>query len=261
MKSDHPSLPMTPQELSETAIACRKQKAAMLHLHVRAEDGTHSLDPSLYRVAIAEIRAAVQEDIVIQITTESAGRYDCFEQATVLRTVHPEAASLAIRDWIANDDTVMELALLLQWCKEHRVFLQYILYDSEDVRRFTKLYHKGMILDRHPFGLFVLGRYDDPMPCHPMALYDFLVPWQEGIGNAPWALCAFGPHENRWALAAAALGGHVRVGFENNLSLPDGKIAESNAELVALAERGIALTGRTLATPKDILLLRDTWKG
>ena len=51
--------------------------------------------------------------------------------------------------------------------------------------------------------------------------------------DCPWALCAFGRREGACVLTAAGLGGHVRVGFENNLRLADGRLAASNAELVA----------------------------
>lgn len=63
----------------------------------------------------------------------------------------------------------------------------------------------------------------------------------------PWFVCAFGGFEARCALIAISLGGHARVGFENNLHRPDGSLAESNAELVKVVAKGAALVGRTLA--------------
>ena len=68
-----------------------------------------------------------------------------------------------------------------------------------------------------------------------------------------WAVCAFGPRETACALAAAALGGHVRVGFENNLWLVDGSLASSNADLVAQVAAGARLLGRP---PADIATTR-----
>jgi uncharacterized protein (DUF849 family) len=62
-----------------------------------------------------------------------------------------------------------------------------------------------------------------------------------------WSLCAFGRREAACAIAAAALGGHARVGFENNLHLPDGSLAPDNAALVAAVARGAAALGKPLA--------------
>ena len=71
-------------------------------------------------------------------------------------------------------------------------------------------------------------------------------------GATPWAVCAFGPREAACALTAAALGGHMRVGFENNLFLPDGTLAPDNAALVRNAAAGAALCGRELASADGI---------
>ena len=65
--------------------------------------------------------------------------------------------------------------------------------------------------------------------------------------DCPWAVCAFGPRESACVLTAAGLGGHVRVGFENNLRLADGRLATSNAELVAQVTAGARLLGREVA--------------
>jgi uncharacterized protein (DUF849 family) len=64
-------------------------------------------------------------------------------------------------------------------------------------------------------------------------------------------LCAFGPREAAAGLAAAALGGHARVGFENNLQLPDGALAPDNSALVAAVAAALPATGRRVATPAE----------
>ena len=65
-------------------------------------------------------------------------------------------------------------------------------------------------------------------------------------------MCAFGPQENACAIAAASLGGHARVGFENNLFLKSGEQAASNAALVTQVAQGALALGRPLATAQDI---------
>ena len=87
-KADHPALPITPREIADTAAACREAGAALLHLHVRDPDGRHSLDAGAYREAIEAVRHAVGDDLVIQVTSESGGRYAADEQM-VSRTRFP----------------------------------------------------------------------------------------------------------------------------------------------------------------------------
>lgn len=108
---------------------------------------------------------------------------------------------------------------------------------------------RGVIPGGRHFLLFVLGRYAAGQVSDPADLLPFLVAHD---GAMPWAVCAFGEKEAACVLTAAALGGHMRVGFENNLRLPDGTIAADNAALVRNAAAGAALCGRTLASADDV---------
>ncbi len=113
-KADHPGLPTTPVEITAEAARCRNAGAAMLHLHVRDAAGRHTLDPGRYSDAIAAVNEAAP-DIVIQITTEGAGRFGPAEQAAALMAVQPEAASLANRE-IGVDERVA--AKTFAWAAE-----------------------------------------------------------------------------------------------------------------------------------------------
>ena len=75
------------------------------------------------------------------------------------------------------------------------------------------------------------------------------------IRDRPWAVCAFGAQENACVTTAAAFGGHMRVGFENNLKLRDGAVAAGNAELVRQAVEGARALGRPLADAAEALSL------
>ena len=66
-----------------------------------------------------------------------------------------------------------------------------------------------------------------------------------------WSVCAFGPLEGACALTAAGLGGHCRVGFENNLMLADGRQAPDNAALVAQVSDHAAVLGRKVASAAE----------
>ena len=103
-KADHPALPLTADELARTAAECLERGASMIHLHVRDKDGGHCLDPEAYRSVIARICEEVGDRLVLQITSESLGRYSPAEQrAAVLRT-NPEAVSLALRELAPGED-------------------------------------------------------------------------------------------------------------------------------------------------------------
>ena len=122
--------------------------------------------------------------------------------------------------------------------------IQHILYSADDLVRFNQLVEREVIPgDRHCV-LFVLGRYSKAQRSTPHDLLPFLSCGQE---RHTWFVCAFGPLETACAAAGAAFGGHARVGFENNLFLPGGERAGSNAELVSATASAVSGIGRRLA--------------
>ncbi len=246
---DHPRVPITREALVADAIACRDAGAAMLHLHVRDAEGRHLLDADAYRDVTAAIRRAVGESIVAQITTEAAGRYERVTQMAVVRAVRPEAASIALREVVPDAAAEADAAAFFAWLRRERVMVQFILYAPDEIARYRDLRARGVIPGGRHFLLFVLGRYAAGQVSDPADLLPFLVAHD---GATPWAVCAFGEKEAACVLTAAALGGHMRVGSENNLRLPDGTIAADNAALVRNAAAGAALCGRTLAATDDV---------
>jgi len=247
--ADHPAVPLTAEAIAAAAAACADAGAAMLHLHVRTADGGRTLDPGAYRKAIAAVRNAVGTRMVIQISTEGGGIYGPREQMNVVREVRPEAASVSIRELLDGGAPEREVAEFLAWLAGTAVMTQIVLYDAGDVRRWNALRERGVVPGGRWFLLFVLGRYADGNSASPRDLLPFLL---ADDGAYPWAVCAFGPQEHRCVLAGAALGGHVRVGFENNLLLRDGGRSPDNAALVRQAAEGAAALGRGLAGAEEI---------
>ncbi len=247
-KAEHPGLPLTPDELAVEARACLEAGAAAIHLHVRDGEGRHSLEPADYLPAIAAVRETAPE-MVVQITTEAVGRYGPAEQMACVRAVVPEAASLALRELAPDDEkeTLERLRGFLRWMQVMDISPQFILYAPEEVERFLRLRSDGVIAFERPFLLFVLGRHSAEGTSTP----EELDPFVEALGNAAaeWAVCAFGPREAEIALHAARLGGHARIGFENNDRLPDGSVAESNAELVKATRMLLEREGFALMSP------------
>ncbi|SLN70318.1 3-keto-5-aminohexanoate cleavage protein [Oceanibacterium hippocampi] len=243
-KSDHPALPMSAAEIAETAAAAAAAGAAMLHLHVRDDDGAHSLDVGRYREATEAVRARVGDGLVIQATTEAVGRYSAAEQMALVRELRPEAVSLALRE-LAPAGEERAAAQFFDWLAGQPIMPQFILYDAADVIRFRALRKAGVVPPGRHFLLFVLGRYVAAGASSPRVLLPFLEANEE---DDPWAVCAFGPQEQACMAAAMALGGHVRVGFENNVTLPDGGTAADNSVPVAHSAALARAIGRPIGT-------------
>lgn len=250
-KADHPALPLSPDELAAEARACLDAGAAMIHLHVRTPEGRHLLDAAAYREATRAIRAAVGDALVVQATTESARLYAPAQQRALVRALLPEAVSLALRELApagAQDDPGDlddESAAFFDWLAGSGIMTQVILYDADDLRRWRRLRASGAIPPAPWFLLQVLGRYSAGQRSHPRDLLPFLE--APGDDGTPWAVCAFGPQEHACLVAAAALGGHARTGFENNLLRPDGATAAGNAEQVRRVADAVRAMGRPLA--------------
>lgn len=231
-KADHPELPITRDKLAKTAKACLKVGAVAIHLHVRDSAGRHSLDADTYLETTRAIRAAVGNEMIVQITTESAGIFGRQAQIACLKAVRPQSVSLALREIAPLERHEQDLHDLVVWMKENAVAPQFILYDADDVVRFETLRGKGVIPLRQPFLQLVVGRYVGNGIAH----RDQLKPMVEAFdreNKCHWSVCAFGPHEADCIVAAAEVGGHARAGFENNIRLPNGAVAADNAELIA----------------------------
>lgn len=225
-KADHPALPLTIPEITETAAACHSAGADALHLHIRDDDGRHSLDPGRYHEALSELAQQVPS-MRVQITTESGGRYDVAAQLDTLRAVRPGWASIALRE-IARDPALAPA--IYGACAEYGTEVQNILHDPADFALLSDWRNRGIIPPEQTSLLFVLGRYDTGQPAHPGDLTAFLDARQS---SNPWMVCAFGPAEHDCLLHAAARGGQLRVGFENSLCTGENLRHKDNAASVA----------------------------
>ncbi|WP_420866334.1 3-keto-5-aminohexanoate cleavage protein [Ensifer aridi] len=252
-KADHPALPISAEELARCAAECRDAGASLIHVHVRDRQGSHLLDADAYVEATSAIRREVGKDLVVQITTEALGKYSPAEQIALVKAVRPESASIALRELIRDDGGGDAFAELLGWMTQESVVPQIILYDLADLHTLADMQARGRVTSAVPV-LFVLGRYSAAQRSAPVDLLPFL------DGAAPrrshWSVCAFGPREAACVAAGAMLGGNVRVGFENNLFLPTGEIAPSNAASVSVAATALSSLGLKLETADS---LRDTF--
>ena len=227
LKDDHPGIPLTTTEIAATAIEVAEAGAEEFHLHVRDDDGVHSLDAGRYREAMAAVAEAAPS-LSIQITTESAGIYEVADQLACLDALTPAYATAAIRETMRAPDIAAKLYAL---AAERGVRMQHILFDREDIDLLRQAYRSGVIADHSRDAIFVLGRYVPPRLAQAWELKPLVD--EAADLKLDWAVCAFGKHETACLTEALKMGGSVRVGFENNIHLPDGSLAVSNRDQVA----------------------------
>jgi uncharacterized protein (DUF849 family) len=251
---NHPALPTTPADLARAASACLEAGAAMIHVHVRDRDSRHLLDAEAYADALAAIHGAVGDRLLVQITSESGGRYGPAEQIAVVGATRCEAVSLALRELAPDESHEPAFFELLGELRRREVVPQIILYDPSEVDRLKRAQQSGAL----PFAdlpvLFVLGRYVSGQLAEPAEFLPFALAASGAFHDQ--MLCAFGRRELQCVTLGALLGSDVRVGFENNLQLPNGEVAGSNADLVRSAKAAIEACG--LATARADAL-RERW--
>ena len=231
-KADHATLPVSINDTVSEAALCHAAGASALHAHVRGSQDEHLLDVGLYRELLQEMATRVP-DMLVQVTSEAVGIYTSAQQVECIKALNPQMASMALRE-ISSDFTEPEYTRqFFAWCLQNDVHIQHIVYSAEELQKFLDYRDAGIIPASHRCILFVLGRYRADFQSQVDDLTPFL---QHDLDALDWFVCAFGHQEQQSARV------HPRIGFENNLYLPNGELAENTAELVSslvetLAER------------------------
>lgn len=229
-KADHPALPVTIEELVETAQACFAAGADAIHAHMRDQNQNHVLDAGLYREFIDEMARTLPQ-MHVQITTEAVGRYTPQDQRKLVEDVMPEAVSVSLTE-MRSDGDERSASRFYHWAGDSDIAVQHILYSIDELEQFLALRQAGFFADQSPQLLFVLGRYTKNQQSDPAELALFLQAMKKADMKADWAVCAFGVNETACALKAFELGGKARIGFENSIWNADGTLATDNAERV-----------------------------
>jgi len=242
-QADHPALPVSIDETVKEALRCHAAGATVLHAHVRGEQKEHVLDVGLYRELIAEMNQQAP-DMFVQITTEAVGRYNIEQQVDCVQSLVPEMTSIALREITASYAKPDFAKAFFTWATEASVHIQHILFSADDLAHFIRYRQEGIVPESHRCVLFVLGRYAVDFQSAPADLTPFL---QGDIDQLDWFTCAFGLQEQACVMAGIENDGHARVGFENNLHLPSGKLASSTTSLVDSLTSKIRSSGRVVA--------------
>lgn len=245
-----PHLPYTPQKLGETAKAIREAGASIIHVHTRNDDGTNTHSVARFREAFEAIRA--QSDVIVQFSTGGAIGMTPEERAAVLQ-LRPEMATLTCGTVNFGDD-IFENSFpimrgILTKMNEFGVRPELEIFDKGHLTNARRLAAEGLLtFPQHvDFVLGVPGGLDATVA----NLADLVDALPHGC---TWSVAGIGRQQLPMALAAIAMGGHVRVGLEDNLYYSKGRLAK-NEELVARVARIAEEAGRAVATPDEARVL------
>jgi 3-keto-5-aminohexanoate cleavage enzyme len=241
-----PHLPITPAQLGETARAVRAAGASIIHIHCRNDDGTNTHDVERFRAAHAAVREA--SDLIVQFSTGGAIGMTPEQRAAPL-ALRPEMATLTCGTVNFGDDVFENsfpiMRAIAAALREYGVVPELEIFDLGHLANAKRLAAGGHItLPAHVD--FVLG-----VPGALEASVDNLVDCVRALpAGCTWSVAATGRMQLPMAVTAIVMGGHVRVGLEDNLYYHKGRLA-TNEELVARVVRIAGELGRAVATPDE----------
>ncbi len=249
-REDQPNLPITPEEQAADARACFEAGARVVHLHVRDDAGQPTQSLERFKAALEAIRAAAPE-MIIQISTGGAVG-EAFEKRLAPLELKPDMGTLNAGTLNFGEEVFInqprDIERLAEAFKTYEVVPEIEVYESGMVDYVAKLVKKGIITHTPLHVQFVLGVPGgmNGSPKNVLYMMDHL---KEQIPTATWAVAGIGRFHIPASLSAMVNGGHIRVGFEDNIFYHKGLIADSNAQLVARMARIASEIGRPLATP------------
>jgi 3-keto-5-aminohexanoate cleavage enzyme len=246
-REQQPALPITPDEIADAAFECAKAGASIVHVHGRNDDGSPTQDKETYRKIINAIRERC--DIIVQVSTGGAVGMTAEERLAPV-TLVPEMATLSMGSVNFGGDVFMnhpaDMEIFAASMKQHGVKIEYEVFDTGMITTVNRWIKKGLIST--PLHIdFVLG-IPGAMAATPEALMYMKSQLPEG---ASWTVAGIGAAQLSLGTMAILLGGHVRVGFEDNVYYRKGELATSNAQLVARIARISRELDRPVATPDE----------
>ena len=246
-KEQNPAVPYTVEELVREAKSAVDAGAAIVHVHVREDDGTPTQSKERFKVCMDAIKEACPDVILIPSTGGAVGM--TAEERLQPTELYPEMATLDCGTCNFGDDVFENtMPMMREFGKrmiENNIKPEYECFEMGHLDTVLAMAKKGQVPGAPMQFNFVLG-----VPgCTPATVQNLC--WLvNGIpAGSTWTATGIGRHAFTLAAAAIAMGGNVRVGFEDNLYLEKGVLAKSNGELVAKVARIAKEMGREIATP------------
>ncbi len=280
-RAENEAVPYTAAELAAEAKRCADEGATVFHVHARAENGGWTVDPARYAQVVRDLREAVPHGLLSITSIRPAGTrvreiLDLLAALAGDPATKPDLISVNLGHIVTWDVVIADpvrrrtthfpnahedITRLLEACTAHGIRPELGVMDLGFVANAVVLRDDGVL----PAQAWFLIELDSPaygsgvqVAPSTVANYDALVtPLREHFPASRWA--AHGQGVAGYAVIERALadGAHVRVGFEDAIHLPDGRLARSNAELVKWAVEAVHKVGRTLATVEEARVITD----
>ncbi|MCO6452553.1 MAG: 3-keto-5-aminohexanoate cleavage protein [Caldilineales bacterium] len=250
-RADNPAVPYSPAEIASAAIECANAGAAIAHIHVRdPETGEPSSRLDYFQEALERIRA--QCDMLINLTTSGLNLTgpEAGEQRLEVVGLRPDLCSLDVGSvnfpdrLFANPPGWVDIAARRMQAAGVKPEIE--VFDTGHVSQALDLVGRGFVDDPPYFQLCMGVRWGIPATPENLLFMRRQLP-----ADALWSVLGVGRAQLPMITMSLLLGGHVRVGFEDNLYLRKGVLAASNAEFVEQAVRLARELGREPATPSE----------
>lgn len=239
-----PYVPYTPEEIAEEARRCRDAGAIMAHVHGRREDGSPTQDRETFRQILDKIRE--RSDVLVQFSTGGAVGMDVEERIEAL-DLKPDMATLTTGTVNFGDEVFWNdlgtIRTIAERLKRFGIRPEIEIFDTGMVDTALRLEREGLLEGPLHYD-FVLG-VPGGMGARSEALTFLVSLLPKG---STWSVAGIGRHELPLAYEAIELGGHVRVGLEDNVYVAKGVLAKGNAELVEKVVERALQAGRTIAS-------------
>ena len=256
-KEQNPAVPYTVEEIVREAKSAVDAGAAIVHLHVREDDGTPTQNRERFRECIEAIYKECPDVIIIPSTGGAVGM--TADERLQPTELYPEMATLDCGTCNFGDEVFENtMPMMRDFGKrmlENNIKPEYECFEMGHLDTILTMARKGQVPAAPTQFIFVLG-----VPgCTPATVQNLCWLVNSIPAGSTWTATGIGRHEFTLAAAAIAMGGHVRVGFEDNLYIERGVLAKSNGELVAKVVRMAKELGREVATSaeaREILSLK-----
>jgi len=248
-KEQNPAVPYTVEEIVREAKSAVDAGAAIVHLHVRRDDGTPTQDKARFKECIDAILKVCPDVIIIPSTGGAVGM--TAEERLQPTELPIEMATLDCGTCNFGDEvfenTMPMMRAFGKRMIENNIKPEYECFEMGHLDTIVTMARKGQVPGAPMQFNFVLG-----VPgCTPATVGNLVWLVNAIPAGSTWTATGIGRHEFTLAAPAIAMGGHVRVGFEDNLYIEKGVLAKSNGKLVAKVVRIAKELGRGVATSAE----------
>lgn len=248
-KEQNPAVPYTVKEMVREAKSAYDAGAAVIHVHVREDDGTPTQSKKRFKEVLDAIYKEIPDVLVIPSTGGAVGM--SAEERLQPTELFPEMATLDCGTCNFGDDVFENTIPMMQEfgkrMLENNIKPEYECFEMGHLDTILRLAQKGQVPGAPMQFNFVLG----VLGCTPATGENLAWLVRNIPEGSTWTATGIGRYQFPLAMAAIPMGGNVRVGFEDNLYLSKGVLAKSNGELVEKVVRLSRELGREIASPAE----------